>query len=78
MKTKMAFWGVVGLALAGCGGAGGGGDEGEFVLSDGVLTGVELPTGSSLAEFPAEVQTLITELPPTNMRHHHLEGSGSL
>lgn len=55
--------GIAGLALTACGGGGG---EGEFVLSNGVVSGIDLPTGASLAEFPQEVQDLIAEFQDLN------------
>jgi len=63
MKIKLAFLGIAGLALTACGGGGG---EGEFIVSDGVLDGIELPTSGDLAEFPQEVQDLIAEFQNRN------------
>ena len=66
MKIHAALLGIASLALTACGGGGGGGDEGEFTVSNGVLTGVELPTGADLDAFPQEVQDLITEFQDRN------------
>lgn len=55
----IALLGLAATTLAGCGG--GSGDEGEFTLSNGVLTGIELPSEADLAEFPTEVQTLVND-----------------
>ena len=57
MKYQVVFLGIASLALTACGG----GSSGEFVVSNGIIDGVELPTGGDLAEFPQEVQDLITE-----------------
>lgn len=66
MRIHVALLGLASLALTACGGGGGGGGDGEFIISNGVIDGIELPTGGDLAAFPQDVQDLITEFQDRN------------
>ncbi|PUB19134.1 hypothetical protein [Yoonia sediminilitoris] len=61
MKIKILAVGILPAILAGCGSSGGDGDDGDFEVSSGIIDGVELPAGATLAEFPDEVQDIIAD-----------------
>lgn len=63
MKTKTFALLAITTALTACGG---GGDEGEFIISNGVLTDVELPSVAERDGLPVEVADLINEFETLN------------